>query len=677
VKFVQPRSVPLLAERSPATRVPWRVALLLLAGAAGEAAPAVAQDTGRWEVGAFAGGYFGSRIYQGPATDIQIGDAPAFGLRGAFNVDRTFSLELTLSRASPRLVAVNPSTGASLAPTAPVDVNTYEISGLYGFGSGRVRGYMGLGVGAMTLHPFVPGVETSPDTRFVANVALGGKFFLGERLALRADARYRWRSASPGTGSVICGSHGCYGFTTDLYSSAEVTGGLSYRFGGARIWDLPAAPATPGSTAVLASPTKRPEPQENFFMADGEVALLEFLPWAYDRYVAHEDFAYISIQTVKENFKEGFGYDRDDFNTNQAAHPFHGSLFFNAARSNGYGYWESGAFTLAGSFIWECCMENTQPSINDIVNTTLGGMSRGEMAHRLGVMVRDNRASGFTRFWRELTGAIVDPMGGLTRLVSGEMFHPFPNPDERFPSRFSVVTDLGYRHIGGGAADPDGGIISLSVLYGDAFAGEIRKPFDTFWLEADIGTRDGVSRVEGRGVLKGWELGDPKARVRHILGVFQEYEYFNNASQVFAAQIFSAGLLSRYSLRPDLKISTDLTAIVFPLAGIRTTDFLNPETGRTYDYAPGGGFRVAARLYRREWEIVRLGYGVAYARTANGSSSSNTLQFFRASGRLPFTRSLGVGAGYSWYSRRTTYPGGFQEAPQNQSEWRVFASWSL
>ena len=45
-----------------------------------------------------------------------------------------------------------------LAPTAPVDVNTYEINGLYGFGSGRARGYMGLGVGAMTLHPFVPGV---------------------------------------------------------------------------------------------------------------------------------------------------------------------------------------------------------------------------------------------------------------------------------------------------------------------------------------------------------------------------------------------------------------------------------------------------------------------------------------------------------------------------------------
>jgi hypothetical protein len=654
----------------------WRLAATLLAGAALLARPARAQDTGRWEIGAFAGGYFGSRIFLDQNTDIEIGKSAAYGLRGAFSVDRTFSLELTLSKASAHLVAVNPATGASLAPSAAIDVNTYEVNGLYGFGTGRMRGYMGLGVGAMTLHPFVPGVATAPDTRFVANVALGGKVFLSERFALRLDARYRWRSASRGTSTVVCGSLGCYGFTTDLYSSSEVTGGLSYRFGGARIWDLPTAPASPGSSAVLAAPSRRPAPPERFFTAAGEVALVELLPWAYDRYVTKDDFAFISAQSVRENFKDGFGYDRDSFNINQASHPFHGSLYFNAARSNGYGYWESGAFTLAGSFLWECCMENTQPSINDIVNTTLGGMSRGEMAHRLGVMLRDNQATGFTRFWRELAGVIVDPMGGFNRLVHGEMAGQFPNPDERFPSRFSVVGDLGYRHIGAGAADPNQGIISLSAVYGDAFAGEIRKPFDTFWLEADVSTT-GVSRVEGRGVLKGWELGDPTAQARHILGVFQEYEYFNNESQIFAAQIFSAGLLSRYSLGPNLKISTDVTAIVFPLAGIRTTDFLNPATGRTYDYAPGGGFRVAFRLYRREWEIVRLGYGVAYARTANGSSSSNTLQFFRASARLPLTRSLGMGAGYSWYSRRTTYSGGFQEAPKTQSEWRLYVSWSL
>ncbi len=656
---------------------PWRLAATLAAGACLLAGRAPAQDTGRWEAGAFAGGSFGTRVYLDDRTDIAIGDSSAFGLRGAWNIDRSFSLELTLSRATPRLKATDPATGASLAPSAPMDVTTYEVNGLYGFGEGRVRGYMGLGIGAMTLHPFVPGVSTEADTRPVVNIALGGKLFLSDNLALRVDGRYRFRSASPGTSTVICGSLGCYGFSTSLYSSAEITGGLSYRFGGARIWDLPPAPASPTSSAVLAAPSRRPVAPQRFFAAAGEIALLEVVPWAYSRYVTKEDFAFISIETLKENFEAGFGFDSDSFDMNQSMHPFHGSLYFNAARSNGYSYWESGAFTMAGSLIWEFGMENTQPSINDLVNTTLGGMSRGEMAHRIGVMLRDNRATGVTRFWRELSGLIVDPMGGFNRLVRGEMTRQYPNPDERFPSRFTFVTDLGYRHVTDDADSPNQALVSLSAIYGDPFAGEIRKPFDSFWLEADLASAGvGLTRIEGRGILRGWELGDPKARLRHIFGFFQEYEYFNNESQVFAAQIFSAGLLSRYTVATDLHLRTDVMAIAFPLAAIETTNRLNPETGRSYDFAPGGGLRLAGRLYRKEQEILRIGYGLAYAHTSNGSSSSNVLQFFRASARLPLGTNLGMGAGYSWYSRRTSYSG-FQEPAGTQSEYRLFASLSL
>ena len=405
--------------------------------------------------------------------------------------------------------------------------------------------------------------------------------------------------------------------------------------------------------------------------------MAELLPWAFSRYVTEEEFAYISMDTVKENFRNGFGFDQDSFDMNQSMHPFHGSLYFNAARSNGYSYWESGAFTMFGSLAWEFFMENTQPALNDLVNTTLGGMSRGEMAHRIGGMLRDNRARGSERFWRGLGGAIVDPMGAFNRLVHGEMSGSYPNPDERFPSRFNVVGDLGYRHISNQAESPNQAVISVSAAYGDPFAGEIRKPFDSFWLEADIASAgSGITRIEGRGILRGWELGDHTGRLRHILGVFQEYEYFNNESQVFAAQIFSAGLLSRYQVGTNLHVGTDVTAIAFPLAAIQTTDFLNPETGRTYDFAPGGGLRVAGRLYRKEREILRLGYGLAWAHTANGTSSSNTLQFFRASARLPVTGSFGMGAGYSWYSRRTTYSA-FHEGTATQSEWRLFASFRL
>jgi hypothetical protein len=199
----------------------------------------------------------------------------------------------------------------------------------------------------------------------------------------------------------------------------------------------PAAPASGARLTLGLDKTLAKQPK-HFFTAAGEVVLLELLPWAYDRYVADEEFARISFHTIRENFRKGFTYDSDHFSTNQAAHPYHGSLYFDAARSNGYGFWESGAFTLAGSLLWECCMETTAPSVNDLVNTTLGGMTRGEISHRLSVMILDNTASGSNRLWRELGAAIVNPVGAVTRLLHGDTSRDFPNPEERFPRGFAL-----------------------------------------------------------------------------------------------------------------------------------------------------------------------------------------------------------------------------------------------
>ena len=417
---------------------------------------------------------------------------------------------------------------------------------------------------------------------------------------------------------------------------------------------------------------------KRFLTAAGEIVLLEIGPWAFDRYVDKEDFARISWATVRQNFRTGFKYDSDHFNINQSAHPFHGSLFFQAARSNGYGFWESGAFALTGSLLWECCMENDPPSINDLVNTTLGGMTRGEISHRLSTVIRDNTATGSSRIWREVGAAVLDPVGAFTRLVHGDLFRESANPDDRFPSRFAVSADLGYRRISDGVTSPDQGVASLSAFYGDPFAGEIVHPFDSFWAGIDLNAPGGstISRIEERGVLKGWELTDASDAFRHIFGFSEEYEYFNNASQVFGAQMLGAGVLSRYRLGANLEGITDLGALAVPLAGIRTTDFENPQTGRNYDYGVGGGLRAAGRVFRKGREVAAAGYGILWVHTVNGASSSNTLQYFRGSLRVPIVGPVGVGGGYSWYSRRTGYSR-FAEDRRTQSEWRIFLDFAF
>jgi Domain of unknown function (DUF3943) len=418
----------------------------------------------------------------------------------------------------------------------------------------------------------------------------------------------------------------------------------------------------------------RPSGRRRFFTAASELALIELIPWAFDRYIARYDFAFISTETVRENFRRGFGYDPDTFEVNQSSHPYHGSLFFNAARENGYGFWESSAFALVGSLIWECCMENTRPSTNDLVNTTLGGMTRGEVAHRLSAMILDNTATGRNRLIREIAAGVVNPAALLNRLLRGEAFKEFENPRDRFPGLVVLSTDLGYRRFERGA-HPNQWIATLSFLYGDPFEGDLSRPFDSFWVGIDASSPGGVlfTRIEERGILKGWELTDKSSPVRHIIGFSQEYEYLNNASQVFGAQIVSAGVLSKYRIRESVTAFSDVAILVIPLAGIRTTDFERPETGRNYDYAPGGGARVAGRIYWGGREVLGLGYGVAWAHTVNGVSDNNTLQFLRAVARVPLFGPFAAGAGYSWYSRKTSYPGFFEDR-RTQAEWRVFVN---
>ena len=93
------------------------------------------------------------------------------------------------------------------------------------------------------------------------------------------------------------------------------------------------------------------------------------LVWSFDRYIVKEDWAYINGHTIKSNFKKGPVWDTDQFTTNLFSHPYHGSLYFNAARSNGMNFWQSAPFAAGGSLMWEFFMENEPPSINDMLAT--------------------------------------------------------------------------------------------------------------------------------------------------------------------------------------------------------------------------------------------------------------------------------------------------------------------
>ena len=102
-------------------------------------------------------------------------------------------------------------------------------------------------------------------------------------------------------------------------------------------------------------------PKSSILIPIAEVIGLNFGVGANNAYITGEHFAKISWNTIKHNFDTGFVWDDDAFITNQFAHPYHGNLYFNTARSNGYNFWESIPFAFGGSLSGNCSWRMNLP----------------------------------------------------------------------------------------------------------------------------------------------------------------------------------------------------------------------------------------------------------------------------------------------------------------------------
>lgn len=217
------------------------------------------------------------------------------------------------------------------------------------------------------------------------------------------------------------------------------------------------------------------------WLAAGEVFGLNVGIWAFDRFLMNEDFAHINGHTIKNNFKTGPVWDTDKFSTNLVAHPYHGSLYFNAARSNGMNFWQSIPFAAGGSLMWEFFMENEPPSINDLMVTTFGGVELGEITYRLSDLFIDDRSSGAERVGREILSGLISPVRGINRLITGEAWRHRPHKGRAYsfvPVNF--IVSAGPRFLAEQEHSKHGTTsmhLSLRLDYGDPFEDEFYSPY--------------------------------------------------------------------------------------------------------------------------------------------------------------------------------------------------------
>ncbi len=270
------------------------------------------------------------------------------------------------------------------------------------------------------------------------------------------------------------------------------------------------------------------------WLAAAEVVGINMGVWAFDRYILHGDWAYIDKNTIKRNFEMGFYWDNDNFQTNLFNHPYHGSLYFGAARSNGMNYWQSSFFSLGGSLMWELFMECELPSKNDLIATSIGGMAMGETLFRLSDLALDNRATGWERFGREAFGLILSPGRGLTRIINGDAWKSsgrsgkqFPNPD----ITFKAAMGLKFMELKDDFFDEGmGACVDLMIGYGNLYKAEGTKPYDYFVVRGSFNLQKAqplIGQLNLMGRLWGKQIYSNKSNELHF-GVFQHYDYYDS-----------------------------------------------------------------------------------------------------------------------------------------------------
>jgi hypothetical protein len=445
--------------------------------------------------------------------------------------------------------------------------------------------------------------------------------------------------------------------------------------------------------------------EKNFGLAAVEAYLGNFLPWVFNEVVpgrAALKISQISPRSWLNNLEHGWEWDDNAFQVNHFAHPFQGNIYYNAARSNGYGYWGSFLFATAGSFHWECCGETHFMSVNDWYNTAIGGAAVGEMLYRTSSMVLDNTATGSERAWREIGAFLMNPTRGFTRLVTGNASRVYANPEhpnDRIPNRLENQISFGVRKAtserrAGEITVDDGGeahsFVDLQLVFGSLFDLERQKPFDFFTLATQVNLRQekGLGKLQIRGNLWHKDLSLTDNSVSKLILV-QDFDYENTEAFEFGGQGASLMYLKRTDRSERTSFVWNAAATWMIMGGVNSEFAILADVEgirerlREYDFGTGLGGRVGFQFLRDGYRWIDGSYRIQHLYTLNGSNfngrdSNHIVQMLRLRAVFPLGyRRFGAGAEYELFVRDSFFESEqFGKIEQRVPRWQIFFTWN-
>jgi len=422
------------------------------------------------------------------------------------------------------------------------------------------------------------------------------------------------------------------------------------------------------------------------FNAAGLIFTTNMGVWSFDRFITGGEYAKINFNTIKQNIKTGFVWDNDMFVTNLFAHPYHGGMYFNAARSNGMNFWQSIPYTAGGSLMWEFCMENEPAAINDFMATSIGGSCLGEITFRISDLVIDDRTVGFERFKREALLTIVSPIRELNRLLNGEAWkHRNIRGNSISGPPVIFYTAIGHRIIRDNTQKKQDTsnmlCFDLGLYYGNPYDKENEKPYDFFSLKVAgnfFSQQPVISRVNALGMIYTKDIALRKPTRQLTLGIFQHFNFYqsnadiNNVSlspyKISEAASIGPGLLYKTGITKRTTFSSSMYLSGILLGGSQTDHFRFEKR----DYNMGSGFSSKlnfelnfhdkARLFvnMEDYRLYSwIGYNPADTETVNSNVQGDVGNASLSVARLNFNYTIKkhflIAVETSYYYRKSIY----------------------
>jgi hypothetical protein len=377
--------------------------------------------------------------------------------------------------------------------------------------------------------------------------------------------------------------------------------------------------------------------------------------------LANASFANVTFKTIAQNLYPGtwFWETGDRFLVNQFGHPYQGSAYFSSARVNGFNFYRSIPFAFIGSLQWEIVYEPNS-SINDVITTTIGGISLGEMLHRLFLEVDESPSAG-----AKIGSFFISPVGRFNAIFNRPKLEKGVGAMYRLS--FNAGFEKSFAHFAGHQTEAlswqsPGMYAGANVIYGDPFTQEILKPYDQFEASADFATN--IASYNMRIISDGYLFSLTPSRTPKTdtsTGLTMHYDFFNATNNIidnvghgniqFSSNAIDWTVKHAYSLSEQTHFSVKAHAGLVLWGTSMYNDTVMSETylrDTRSTYGIGENLKLFFTVTREKTgtlELAATGYHISNIPVTASHSTGNVF-FLNCSATydFPLNEHIGIGA---------------------------------